>query len=109
MTTTLLPVIVSERPSTAPYVWLGGLQILDVATTFTILTWFAAGRAEGNPIVAAAFGTLGLAIGCLLLLAFKLSVVGLVYACQTKVRVTTAIYGLVIFNNVLLLVLAVLR
>lgn len=109
MTTTLLPVLATERPSTRPYAALAALQVLDVATTFTILTWFAAGRAEGNPIVAAAFGTLGLTIGCLLLLSFKLAAVGLFYACQTRVRLASAIYGLVIVNNVLLLVLAVLR
>lgn len=109
MSTTVLPVLAAERTTTRPYVALGGLQVLDVLTTFAILTWFAAGRVEGNPIAAAVFSSAGLAVGCLVLLVFKMAVVGLFYACQTKVRFASAIYGIVVVNNLLLLGLAVLR
>jgi hypothetical protein len=104
----ILPQRAAVRTSTVPYVVLAVLQVLDVLTTFTILRWFAVGRAEGNPIVAHLFGGVGLAWGCAALLAFKLAVVALFYVCQSPVKIAGAIYGLVIVNNVLLLGLAVL-
>ena len=109
MAVTVLPVRSSERLFLRRYVTLGWLQVLDVLTTFIILSWFAQGRAEGNPVAAAVFGTVGLTVGCLILLAAKLGAVWLFYLCQTRVRFASAVYGIVVANNLLLLILAVLR
>lgn len=100
---TLLPVA-KPRVIHKPYIFLAALQALDVATTGWILHHFSS-AAEGNPIVAAFFNTAGLGIGLGLLLALKLGVVGLLWNCQTGTKIANAIYGAVILNNLLFLLL----
>lgn len=109
MNVTLLPKRAEARPSVWPYAALGGLQVLDVATTYVILRWFAQGLEEGNPITGAVFSTFSLALGCLLVLVFKMLAVYLFWTCQTRVRLASALYTAVVINNVLLLGLAALR
>lgn len=101
MAITLLP-----QPKTRlihrPYMVLAWLQVADVFTTGLVLAYWAM-RAEGNPI--ARFftdnGTAGLAV----LLILKLAMVWLLWWCQTRVRLASAVYGLVVANNVLFLAL----
>jgi hypothetical protein len=83
-----------------PYAILAGLQLLDVGSTAWVLHHFE-GAAERNPVTSALFTGFGLDLGLLLLLLLKVGVVALFWDCQTKVRLATAIYGLVIFNNAL--------
>lgn len=86
------------------YKILGALQVLDVATTWFILhNWGE--RAEGNPVVAWIIGTFGLSGAMLLLLGFKLAVVYSLFAKQTGVKLISAVYSLVIINNLLFLFL----
>lgn len=101
MTITLLPVP-AQRLSHRPYMVLAGLQVADVFLTGLILTLFTA-ASEGNPIARwfTDHGLFGLAV----LLVFKLGVVGLFWWCQTKVRIASGIYGIVVVNNLLVLVL----
>lgn len=102
MAVTLTPRFADVRDRTRPYLLLAGLQVLDVALTWFILASWSA-RAEGNPLVSHGITTLGLPAAMMLVLAFKLGVVWLFYLCQTKVRLVSALYGLVIFNNLLFL------
>lgn len=88
----------------APYRCLAWLQLLDVSTTWLVLDHWSA-RAEGNPVAAALLHTLGLEVGLLLLLAVKLTVVWSLYVKQTGIRLVSALYGVVIVNNLLFLVL----
>lgn len=97
MSATLLPVR-RERIIHTPYVILALLQVLDVLTTWIILTAWSA-RAEGNPVAGTILDNFGINFGLLVLLALKLGVVALFWDCQTKVRLVTAIYGLVLVNN----------
>ncbi len=97
-----------DRASDATrYQLLGGLQVLDVATTWVILDNFA-NRAEGNPVVATFIHHSGLQVTMLTLLVVKLAVVYVLWEKQTGVNLMSAIYGLVVFNNLLVLVLALL-
>ncbi len=84
------------------YLLLATLQVLDVATTWTILANVSA-RAEANPIVGGLIDHGGLAVAMVTLLAVKLAVVRVLYEKQTGVKLMSAVYGLVIFNNVLFL------
>ncbi len=88
-----------------PYVALAGLQILDVLTTGLILGFFVSHQ-EGNPVVATLFHHVGLISGLGILLALKLGAVAVFWDCQFPVKIANAIYGLVIFNNALVLGLA---
>lgn len=99
MAFTLLPVR-AERLIHRPYMFLAGLQLLDVGTTAIVLHAFE-GASERNPVTAALFTGLGLKAGLLALLLLKLSAVAIFYDCQTKVSFANAIYTLVIGNNVL--------
>lgn len=103
MSLTILPVR-KPREVHRPYAIFAALQVLDVATTGFILTHWPI-RSEGNPLVAALFEGAGLSAGLALVLAFKLAVVYLLWTCQTKIRVLSAIYSLVIVNNLLFLFL----
>lgn len=89
------------------YQLLGGLQVLDVATTWVILDNFT-NRAEGNPLVATFIHHGGLPVAMVTLLVLKLAVVYVLWEKQTGVNLMSAIYGLVVFNNLLVLVLALL-
>ena len=100
---TLFPVL-KPGGSRRPYVVLAVLQVLDVLTTGLVLAYFE-GSSEGNPLVASLFSNLGLALGLLVLLVAKLAAVYLFWRCQTGVRLSKAIYGLVVFNNLLFMVL----
>jgi hypothetical protein len=102
-TITLLPVV-KPRIVYKPHVFLAVLQVLDVLTTGWILHNFSS-AAEGNPIVAAIFISTGLAVGLCLLLALKLGAVWLLWVCQTGVKIASTIYGAVILNNLLFLLL----
>lgn len=102
MSLTVLPQFAGETPIVRPYQWLAGLQVLDVATTWIIL-WFWSTRAEGNPVAAAMLHSYGLTLGLAMLLVLKLGVVWLFWRCQTKVRLASAIYGVVIANNLVFL------
>jgi hypothetical protein len=84
------------------YLLLAALQVLDVATTWTILANVST-RAEANPIVAGLIHHGGLQVAMVTLLAVKLAVVRVLYEKQTGVRLMSAIYSLVIFNNLLFL------
>lgn len=103
MTVTVLPVR-QPRMVHRPYAFLAALQCLDVATTWIVLNYWSV-KAEGNPAAAVVLDSLGLHVGLLLLLAFKLAVVALWWDCQTKVRLASAIYSLVILNNFVFLIL----
>jgi hypothetical protein len=87
------------------YQMLAMLQVLDVLTTWVILSRFSE-RAEGNPIVAGLIHHGGLELAMLSLLAVKLTVVFALYRKQTGVKLMSAIYSAVIVNNVLALVLS---
>lgn len=104
MSLTLLPEFAPSIERTRPYLILALLQVLDVTTTWVILAHWSQ-RAEGNPVAAAVLGSLGLTLGLIVLLVFKLSVVWLFWRCQTGVRLASAIYGLVITNNLVFLAL----
>lgn len=95
-----------DRPATR-YQVLAAMQVLDVLTTWVILDNFA-GRAEGNPIVATFIEHSGLTMSMFALLVVKLAVVYVLWEKQTGVNLMSAIYGLVLFNNVLVLGLSVL-
>ena len=90
-----------ERPLDRPYRILALLQALDVATTYFLLTQWSL-RAEGNPIAAHLFGSLGIGVGCLVLLWVKMAVVVSLWRKQTGVRFVSVIYGAVIVNNLIL-------
>lgn len=102
-TITLLPVT-KPRVAHSPYIALAVLQVLDVVTTGWILYHFSS-AAEGNPLVAAIFATSGLAPGLCLLLALKLGMVSILWACQTGTKIANFIYSAVILNNLLFLLL----
>lgn len=94
----------AER-ATGRYQLLAGLQVADVATTWYILANFAH-KSEGNPVVATMIHHSGLQVAMLGLLVVKLAVVYVLYEKQTGVNLMSAIYGLVVFNNLLALGLA---
>lgn len=105
MSVTVLPRVVpaSERESVKPYVILAAIQVLDIVLTgFILHAWSE--RAEGNPIARVILETAGLPVGLAALLAFKLGVVWMLYSCQTGVKILSAIYALVIANNLYFLV-----
>ncbi len=87
------------------YQILAGLQAVDVATTWVILANFSA-RAEGNPIIGAFIHHGGLLVAMTCLLVFKLAVVYVLYEKDTGVNLMSALYSLVVFNNLLALGLA---
>ncbi len=107
MTTTTYGSSTHDTAAVRPYQLLAGLQVADVATTSFILAQFSA-RAEGNPVIAAFIHHGGLGVAMMTLLVFKLSVVYVLYEKGTGVNLMSALYGLVVFNNALALVLAVL-
>lgn len=84
----------------APYQLLAALQVLDVATTWTILANWTA-RAEGNPLVAGLIHNSGLVAAMATLLIVKLAVVWILYEKQTGVKLMSAVYSLVVANNLL--------
>lgn len=92
----------ATTPDLSRYLLLAALQVLDVATTWTILANVST-RAEANPIVAGLIHHGGLSVAMVTLLAVKLAVVRVLYEKQTGVKLMSAIYGLVIFNNALFL------
>lgn len=93
-----------ERTSIWRYRLLATLQFFDVATTWWILNYWET-RAEGNPIVAEAIHLSGLPLAMVALLVFKLSVVYVLWEKQTGVKLMSAIYTLVVVNNLLFLFL----
>lgn len=104
MTTTVLPVILppAQRVKVRRYVILAALQVLDVTLTgFILHAWSE--RAEGNPIAKFILESGGLIGGLAVLLAFKLAVVWLFYACQTGVKIASTLYTLVLCNNLIFL------
>lgn len=103
MTVTLLPVR-QMRTNHRPYLLLAALQVLDVITTWIVLNYWSV-RSEGNPLAASILGSLGLSLGLGVILVFKLAVVALFWDCQTRVRLASAVYGLVVLNNFLFLLL----
>lgn len=84
------------------YQLLAALQVLDVATTWVILANWTA-RAEGNPLVAGLVNHSGLVAAMLAVLVLKLTVVWVLYEKQTGVKLMSAIYSLVVVNNLLFL------
>ena len=82
------------------------LQVLDVATTWFILSQFS-GKGEGNPIIAHLISGAGLTVTMLAVLTLKLAVVRVLYEKDTKVNLISAVYGAVIVNNLLALALVV--
>lgn len=88
-----------------PYITLSLLQVLDVVTTGIILGVFVGAGREGNPLVSTIFQHTGLMVGLMVVLLLKLGAVGVLYWAQFPPRIPTAIYGLVVFNNALILVL----
>lgn len=106
MTIVLEPLVDEQEPPTKvrPYQLLAGLQFLDVATTWFILIHWTE-RVEGNPIAAALLGWVGIDLGCLILLAFKLGLVYAVYRKQLGVKLVSALYTAVVLNNLLFLYL----
>jgi len=86
------------------YVILAVMQIMDVLTTWFILSRWGE-RAEGNPVVAWVIGNVSLGPAMVMLLAIKLTVVWALFRKQTGVRLISALYGLVLVNNLLFLVL----
>jgi hypothetical protein len=100
LTLTVLPVP-KPRAVHRPYFILAVLQCLDVVLTCFILTFWAGHAQEGNPLarLLTDYGTPGF----LILLAFKLGTVALLWYCQTRVRLASALYGLVVANNVVFL------
>lgn len=103
MTLTLLPVP-KPRLVHKPYAILAALQFVDVATTWWILHFWST-RSEGNPFIAYLLNGVGLPIGMLIILAFKLGMVYLLWICQTGTKIALSIYSLVVINNLLFLVL----
>jgi len=112
--TSATPTIAPPAPAAAPvgparatgrYRFLAGLQVADVATTWVILANFSS-KAEGNPVVATMIHHAGLQVAMIALLVVKLAVVYVLYEKQTGVNLMSAIYGLVVFNNLLALGLA---
>jgi len=112
--TSAAPTVASSVPPTAAlarpriagrYRLLAGLQLADVATTWIILANFSS-KAEGNPVVATMIHHAGLQVTMIGLLVVKLAVVYVLYEKQTGVNIMSAIYGLVVFNNLLALGLA---
>lgn len=106
-TTVLAPVGAQLAETSAPrvarrYQLLAGLQVADVATTWVILANFST-RAEGNPVVAQMIHHGGLQLAMIGLLVVKLAVVYVLYEKQTGINIMSAIYGLVVFNNLLAL------
>ena len=87
------------------YQLLAGLQTIDVATTWVILANFSS-KAEGNPIISTFIAHGGLTAAMVCLLVFKLSVVYVLYEKRTGVNLMSALYSLVVFNNLLALGLA---
>ena len=90
------------RADVVPYQLLAGLQVLDVATTWTILHHWTA-RAEANPVVANLIHSTGLPVAMMALIVFKLAVVWVLYEKQTGVKLMSGLYSLVVFNNLLFL------
>jgi hypothetical protein len=78
----------------ARYALLILLQTIDIATTSLILSW---GGAEQNPL-AKLLTSAGLS-GLIALLLLKLLLVWRVYERGIQVRLVTAIYGVVVTNN----------
>ena len=97
----------AAQRTTGRYRLLAGLQVADVATTWFILANFTH-KAEGNPVVATMIQHTGLQLAMIALLVVKLAVVYVLYEKQTGVNLMSAIYGLVVFNNLLALGLALL-
>ncbi len=95
---------IAEPRAARRYQLLAGLQVADVATTWTILANFST-KAEGNPVVATMIHHSGLQVAMVALLVVKLAVVYVLYEKQTGVNLMSAIYGLVVFNNLLALLL----
>lgn len=91
-------------PAATRYELLAGLQVADVATTWVILT-YASTRAEGNPVVAFIIDEVGIDQAMAGLLVLKLGLVYQLWRKRTRVRLVSAIYAAVVFNNVLALVL----
>ena len=97
---------VAAQPRTAGrYRFLAALQVADVATTWVILANFSS-KAERNPVVAQMIHHGGLQVAMIGLLVVKLAVVYVLYEKQTGINIMSAIYGLVVFNNLLALGLA---
>lgn len=86
----------------AVYQRLATLQVVDVASTWIILANWTA-RAEGNPVVSELIHRSGLVAAMLTLLVVKLAVVFVLYEKQTGVKLMSALYGLVVANNLLFL------
>lgn len=103
MAFTVLPVP-QPRLIHKPYLRLAALQFVDVATTWWILHFWSV-RGEGNPLIASLLNGVGLPIGMLTILALKLGVVYLLWICQTGTRIASAVYSLVVLNNLLFLFL----
>lgn len=99
---------VDIRPAvrTARYEVLALLQVADVATTWTVLS-LAGGMSEGNPIIDLVIRRIGLAESMFMLLVLKLSVVYSLWRKGTGVRLVSAIYAAVVFNNLLALAIVV--
>lgn len=104
MTATVLPRVLpaEHRVSRTPYLVLAVLQVLDVLTTGWILARIGNVH-EGNPVVRTLLDGAGLYAGLAALLLAKVLVVGVLYVCQTRVRLAQAVYGAVIVNNLLAL------
>lgn len=94
--------------STAPlrYEVLALLQVAAIGTTWALLT-FADGMTEGNPVVDLFIRRIGLLESMLLLLVVKLAVVYSLWREGTGIRLLSAIYAAVIFNNLLALAILV--
>lgn len=100
------PVSITVRKSPSwTYSLLAGFQVLDVLTTWWILGFL--GGSEANPIVDAFINGVGLPASMLSLLAFKLTIVYLLWRKGSGVRFISAIYGAVIFNNLLFLLVRI--
>lgn len=97
----LLPPTATDREYRT-YALLAALQVLDVATTWTILNVWTT-RAEANPVVATLIESSGLAAAMACLLIVKLAVVWVLWEKQTGVKLMSALYGLVLVNNALFL------
>ena len=78
----------------ARYALLILLQALDIATTTLVLSW---GGTEQNPL--AEMLTSAGPSGLIALLLFKLLLVWRMYERGVQVRLVTAIYGVVVTNN----------
>lgn len=92
----------AERTERRPYIALGLLQVLDVAMTGVILYHWGE-HAESNPLARFILTNWGLWLGMTIMLILKMSAVGFFYICQTGVKIVSALYSLVIANNVLFL------